>query len=51
MNKKRMIKTVFTLFLLAMPLRSVVVDHFVGARHGDGTLGVSDVKTFIRWLL
>ncbi len=51
MNKKRMIKTVFTLFLLAMPLRSVADDHLIGDCNGDGKLGVSDVTTLISWLL
>jgi formylglycine-generating enzyme required for sulfatase activity len=51
MNKKRMIKTVFTLFLLAMPLRSVADDHLIGDCNGDGKLSVSDVTTLISWLL
>ena len=51
MNKKSIIKTVFILILLAMPLRSVADDHLIGDCNGDGKLSVSDVTTLISWLL
>ena len=51
MNKKRIITTVFILFLLVVPLRSVADNNLIGDCNGDGKLSISDVTTLINWLL
>ena len=51
MNKKIFIKTVFIMFLMALPFRIVANDFLRGDCNNDGKLNIGDVTTLINWLL
>lgn len=51
MNKKTLIKTVFILCLMAMPLSTVADDFIRGDVNQDGKVSITDVTTLINYLL
>ncbi len=51
MTKKTIIKAVFLMFLLALPLRTVADDFVRGDVDNDGNVNISDVTCLINYLL